>query len=236
MKKFLSLIAVFGIFLGILTISPLSSQARTDNTPKIFIQYAANPSTCRQTTNDQVNNYSLVGWKLQSGLTDFKINYSTGPQNFSRTQLQSIIEGAFANIQSVNNGIIFRYAGNSSTRVARNDRQNTIMWRPLPSNMVAVTYIWTDSNGRLADADTIFNNQYRWAYTIYNGSNDCSGPKTSFDLRNIAIHEFTHWMGIGDLYDANSRDLTMYGFAGKGELKKGSLGLGDVNAIRSVWP
>ena len=98
-----------------------------------------------------------------------------------------------------------------------------------------MTYIWTE-DGRLADADTIFNKRYSWTSTDYDGHNDCGGTRKSFDLRNIATHEFGHWTGLGDLYNQESRDLTMYGFASRGELKKTTLGLGDITAIRGLWP
>ena len=110
------------------------------------------------------------------------------------------------------------------------------MWKTLPSNVVALTYIWTDNNGRLAGADTIFNKRYSWSYTNYTGKNDCGGLKSGFDIKNIATHEFGHWMGLGDLYNASSKDLTMYGYASRGELKKDTLGLGDINGVRAVWP
>ena len=226
------------ILIGLLFIFPSLSQAagKVNNSPKVFIQYFGKPTVCRQTTNDQVNIFGWGGWKMPSGLTDYWINYSTIPSYLSRELVASVFDLSFSTLQGAGGGILFRSAGSSTESSPSNNGQNTIMWKVLPASYVAMTYIWTDGNGRLAGADTIFNTRYRWSYTNYTGSNDCRGSKATFDLRNIATHEFGHWMGLGDLYNSQARDLTMYGYASRGELKKDTLGLGDITGARAVWP
>jgi len=96
--------------------------------------------------------------------------------------------------------------------------------------------IVSDNDNRLVSSDTIFNNRYQWTYAGYDGTNDCGGYKSSFDIRNIATHEFGHWTGLGDLYDNESKDMTMYGYASRSELKKSTLGIGDITGIKAVWP
>lgn len=228
---FLGVLILVGFFL------PQSSQAKSNSGIKehVFIQYRAVSKTCTVTRNDQVSNFGWGGWKLQSGLTDFRINYANMPTSLTRSSAFAAIEGSFATLQGAGGGVLFHNAGTSTEKSPTNDGQNTIMWRNLPSSYVAVTYVWMDNN-RLVDADTIFNKIYRWAYTGYNGTNDCSGVKSAFDLRDIGTHEFGHWMGLGDLYDSRSRDLTMYGYTARGELKKDTLGLGDEIGVRAVWP
>lgn len=214
----------------------LAAPTKDKGSSKILINYAYVPKICTVTTNDQVSNFGWGGWKLKPGLTNYQINYQTLPANVSRTTVFNAFESSFATLQSAGGGVLFHYAGESSETQPSNDNRNTLMFRSLPANIVGVTYIWLDGNGRLNGADTIFNNRYSWSYTVYNGRNDCLGSKASFDLRDIATHEFGHWMGLGDLYDSASRDLTMYGYANRGELKKDTLGLGDEIGARAVWP
>jgi len=226
------------ILIVLLLIFPSFSQAakNTNNSPRIFIQYFGKPTVCRQTTNDQVNIFGWGGWKMQSGLTDYRINYSTMPSYLPRELVTAVFDLSFSTLQGAGGGILFHSAGSSTESSPSNNGQNTIMWKALPVGYVAITYIWTDANGRLAGADTIFNTRYRWSYTHYTGSNDCGGLKSTFDLRDVATHEFGHWMGLGDLYNLEARDLTMYGYASRGELKKSTLGLGDITGARAVWP
>lgn len=226
----LILLLIFPNFVG------AKSKTSNLNDRLILIQYKAVSKKCTPTVNDQVGNFGWTGWKMQSGVTDYKVNFSNRPANLPKETISSIIDLSFSTLQGAGGGILFHNAGESSETNATNDGQNTIMWRNLPTSVVALTYIWIDGNNRLTDADTVFNRLYPWSSTPYNGKNDCSGKATSFDLRNVATHEFGHWMGLGDLYNSNLRDLTMYGYASRGELKKDSLGVGDVNGVLAVWP
>lgn len=206
--------------------------------PYIFINYTGKTGKtgiCTATTNDQVNMFGVAGWRLNPGITDYRLNFSSKPRTWSNDSFKNAIELAFSTVQGGGGGILFHYAGESRENKATNDSQNTVMWQVLPGGVAAMTYIWTD-NGRLVDADTVLNQRYAWNYTSYNGSNDCDGPKAYFDLRDIATHEFGHWVGLGDLYDSRAKDLTMYGYASRGELKKDTLGLGDITGVRALWP
>lgn len=237
MKKFLL------FFLGVVFLSTLifitpSVIGAKEKKPYIFIHYdgkVAKPGACSLSTNDQVNIFIAHPWKLRSGITDYKLNYSTKPKTLSDESFRSAVDSSFSTVQDAGGGQLFRNVGSSGEIKASNDNQNTLMFSALPAGIVAMTYVWAD-NGRLIDVDTVFNKKYTWSYTGYNGSNDCGGQKTSFDLRNIATHEFGHWVGLGDLYDQRAKDLTMYGFTVRGELKKDTLGLGDITGVRALWP
>ena len=202
----------------------------------IMIQYKAASKICTITTNDQVNQFVWTGWKMRSGITDYYINYNTIPANISRDTVKTVFDMSFSNIQGAGGGVLFHYAGETSKSVASNDSVNTLFFAPLTPKVVAVTYVWLDNNNLMTNVDTVFNNQHSWANTGYNGENDCSGAKGYYDLRNVATHEFGHWIGLGDMYHNEAKDLTMYGYANIGELKKDNLGLGDITGVRSVWP
>lgn len=237
MKKIYLLVGLF-FALGLIFYpsQTLAEKQKETSAKGIILKYKASSRNCIPTANDQVANFTWGGWKLQSGITDYRVNFANLPSTISRDTSLSVYDLAFSNIQSAGGGILFHFAGESSESTASNDGRNTILWRYLPAPYIALTYIWIDGNSRLVGADTVFNKRYSWSYTEYNGSNDCGGSRSTFDLRNIATHEFGHWAGLGDLYNSSSRDLTMYGYASRGELKKGSLGWGDISGIRAVWP
>ena len=234
---------LFLFFLGLVFLSTLalvtpSVIGAKEKNPQVFITYTdknAKVGICQATTNDQVNTFATTGWRLSPGISDYKLKYSSKPRSWTNGAFQSAIDLAFSNIQGAGGGVLFHYAGESREGRPANDNQNTIMWQVLPAGVVAMTYIWTQ-DGHLTDADTVINNRYLFSLTDYTGSNDCGGSRAYFDLRNIATHEFGHWVGLGDLYDSRAKDLTMYGFAVRGELKKDTLGLGDITGVRALWP
>ncbi len=53
------------------------------------------------------------------------------------------------------------------------------------------------------------------------------GSSSNFDVENVASHEFGHVAGLGHDNPPKSGCLTMYKFAGLGEIQKRTLGLGD---------
>jgi len=55
------------------------------------------------------------------------------------------------------------------------------------------------------------------------------------DVQNIAAHEFGHNLNLGDLYDAGSREFTMYGYSSAGETKKRTLEGDDKSGIRFIY-
>ena len=62
-------------------------------------------------------------------------------------------------------------------------------------------------------------------WTTTPGVSDCH----AWDIENTLTHEFGHWWG---LQHVNGSDLTMFGEASKCEVKKRSLGYGDVLGFR----
>ena len=65
--------------------------------------------------------------------------------------------------------------------------------------------------------------------------NSC-GDLKKYDAQDILTHEIGHWLGLDDIYDSTQKDLTMYGYGRKGELKKNTLETGDILGIQSLYP
>ena len=108
MKKFLFVFLGLGLLFFLVMLSLPNVQADSKKTkiqgPFVLIQYETKPGICAQTTNDQINNFGVAGWRLVPGLTDYKINYSTKPSNYSDEALKSIIELAFSTVQGGGGG------------------------------------------------------------------------------------------------------------------------------------
>ena len=79
-----------------------------------------------------------------------------------------------------------------------------------------------------------FNTWCPWA--IFPNSPDCQSSPDAYDLQNIATHEIGHWIGLNDLFDDSDKDLTMYGFGAGGEVKKRTLGQGDISGKNELVP
>ncbi len=209
---------------------------------KVFVHYPKAPGKpvandiCAPTANDQVSDYGLTGWHMPTAGMTYKINYKTLPASLAPTQVQSAVGNAFAAWTAADAKQIFTYGGSTSARTAKYDRTNAVLWKPVSSSAIAITYTWYYvSTGVVAESDTVFNKSLPWSITAASAG-DCGGVSGKFDVQNIATHEFGHWIGLDDLYDPTDADLTMYGYGETKELKKDSLGAGDVLGVNSILP
>jgi len=129
-------------------------------------------------------------------------------------------------------------ASNSSLR-NKIDGLNVATWNNLRRypGAIAVTFIWTIGTD-IVEVDMSFSNTFDWSSNQgFTGDPDVgAGDPQSFDVQNIATHEFGHWLLLGDLYENNQNQLTMYGYSTEGELKKRTLGPGDVLGINAIYP
>lgn len=130
------------------------------------------------------------------------------------------------------------------------DGKNVLSWRNLPRGIVAITYVWYYAETlSIAEFDMVFNDSYRWAYTEPAGIDNNPltyedptniGPNKTFDLRDIATHEFGHTMMLDDVYDVDPAPgeelLTMYAYANYRELLKDTLQRGDHVGVCYIYP
>jgi hypothetical protein len=116
------------------------------------------------------------------------------------------------------------------------DDNNTVSWAFIEdNNIIAQCTIWFYVNTKeIIEFDIVFSTQQPWGI-------DPDGEETSyvltnaFDIQNIATHEAGHTLHLGDLYESEYSEMTMYGYAGIGEVKKRSLEWGDKNGVHKLY-
>lgn len=97
---------------------------------------------------------------------------------------------------------------------------------------IAVTYIWGIFGGptfqrKLVEWDQVYDDvDFSWSMT---------GEPNKMDFENIATHELGHSVGMGDLYNSNCSEQTMYGYADYGETNKRDLNAGDIAGINLLY-
>jgi hypothetical protein len=185
--------------------------------------------TCVATASDNVNHFGETPWQL-SGPIVWRLNRSTVPSSVAGSVDSVLNQAADAWYSG-----IFSQGPDTSAKRAKLDNVNAILWKRLGRGTVGVTFVWFSTlTGEVFEVDTVFNKRYPWA--IFADSPECQGSPIAYDLLNIATHEFGHWVGLDDLFDDLDKDLTMYGFSAGGEIKKRTLGRGDITGKNELQP
>ncbi len=252
----LCVMAISGMFVGVsLAKQPASEQPGEDeefdetapDTPlppgikeRVFIHLprAHKPGhlgTCTPTTDDGVNDYGLAGWRLPVAGITWSLNPATLPSSVGAAAAAEALKSAFATWTAADGKEKFSQGPNTSVTRSRLDFVNAVLWGRISAGAIAITYVrYYTATGIVADVDTVFNRRYPWA--VFPNSGECQANPDAYDVQNIAVHEFGHWVGLDDLYDIQDQDLTMYGYGAGGELKKRTLGTGDVTGANAVAP
>ena len=194
--------------------------------------------TCTLTTNDGVHDYGLAGWRLPDGGIIWTLNPSTVPASVGSAAAVTALSAAFATWTKADGKERFvRSEGSTAATRPRFDSVNAVLWGKISAGAIAITYVWhyTDTEV-VAEVDTVFNSHYPWAVFDPRNGDECQSAPDAYDVQDIATHEFGHWVGLDDLYLSLDRDLTMYGYGAGGELKKRTLGTGDITGVRAVAP
>ena len=195
----------------------------------------AHLGTCTPDDSNSDLNYGLTGWHLPSDGITWKLNPSTVPSSVGSPAARTAITNAFATWTAADPKQVFSDGGNTTAKTAKRDRINAVIWKNIGAGSIAVTYVWYyTATGLVAEVDMIFNKLYPWR--LFSGVDGCSTQYDAYDLKNIAVHEIGHWVGLDDLYGDGDVDMTMYGFGAGGELKKRSLAPGDELGANAVLP
>jgi hypothetical protein len=94
------------------------------------------------------------------------------------------------------------------------------------SSTIGFTKIWWSGN-ELVGTDQRYNEFKGW-------SND--GASSRYDVWNLAAHETGHSIGLADLYDSSHEEMSMYGYTFHGDVKRRTLGRGDMIGMRTKYP
>jgi hypothetical protein len=102
----------------------------------------------------------------------------------------------------------------------------------LGNKAYATTAVWYDTNtGELLGADMLFNaTMGPFGECAESG---CTSPGPRVDLRNVATHEFGHFLGLAH---SDVEDATMYCNAPLNELSKRTLAADDLAGLCAIYP
>lgn len=106
------------------------------------------------------------------------------------------------------------------------DSTSVIGWGTLPSTTLALTCVWSYTDGVAFETDQRYSTSHRWGST-----STCSGNR--FDLRGIATHEWGHSYGLG--HTAQQSGLVMKPSSTVCDTAQRTLGLGDVRGIAALY-
>src|SRR5262245_29374758 len=184
---------------------------------------------CAPTTNSNVNQFEFTPWHLSGPIT-WQLNRSTVPRDLAAS-VDSVLNAAFNTWYTG----IFSQGPDTRAKRAKLDHVNAILWKALNQSTIGATFVWfSQLTGEVLEVDTVFNKRFPWA--IFSDASECQSSPNAYDLQNIATHEFGHWVGLDDLFDDAEKDLTMFGFSAGGEVKKRTLGTGDISGKDDLQP
>lgn len=194
------------------------------------------PQTICTIDNNTSNLITIfTGWHLKSGNIIYNLNKNSVPASVGANNLSAITTNSFHAWSNTNVGskVTFTEGSPVYSNKATLDSKNIIAWGNTSASALAITYTWYyPSTGEVAESDTIFNNNYSWAWS--GGSNTCA-VSGYYDAQDILTHELGHWMGLGDNYDTTFADHTMYGYGSLNEVYKNTLTQGDTTSVNSLY-
>jgi hypothetical protein len=167
--------------------------------------------------------------------TQFPVSYYVKP-DIAGLNRADVIQQVIAGFDAWDNAVpvgLCEYTGTTDSVMGMNGRTE-IQWADFgDTRIIGQTSVYL-SAGKILEADIKLNTRMGWGI-------DADGEGTQyaltglFDVRNIVTHESGHVFGLADLYDTSAADLTMYGYAGAGEVKRTSLGYGDILGIQALY-
>jgi hypothetical protein len=105
------------------------------------------------------------------------------------------------------------------------DETNASGYFPSGTGTVAVTPLWFFSDGRISDADVLFNGS-GFAFTT-------SGQSGRFDIQDVATHELGHLLGLDH---SGVTGATLYPYVDSTVILHRSPALDDIGGLRAAYP
>ncbi len=165
-------------------------------------------------------------------------------ENLNPTTLKNNMEADIAKWEDATDGTVDNilgveilgqgFVGTVSETLGKSlDDKNEVEFASIDNpGAIAVTYIWGIFGGptfqrELVEWDQVYDGtDFNWSMT---------GEDSKMDFENIATHELGHSVGMGDLYNSQCSEQTMYGYADYGETNKRSLESGDIRGIDLLY-
>lgn len=204
----------------------------------VMIHYKEKTGPKGFTPTDQAPLHKLLGVKWTTFPINYSVNsdglYSAGPE-LDPLVVENEINASFKTWDDETGTQLFQYNGTTSNTIwDETDGLNVIFWGPMENpDIISTTNIWYYRYSKMiVETDIKMNSNQPWGIDP-----DDEGPGTirQFDIRNIITHEAGHVCGLDDLYNKPASELTMYGYSSLGEVKKDSLGIGDIMGLRRLY-
>jgi len=181
--------------------------------------------------------YGPRRWDVPAGGVPYRINPagSTGEGIPEATFIDYVRESYQTWEDDATSTIDYTYMGTTTNPWGENDGVNIFCWKEYDQGTLGVcrsyiTYTTGDYDSlRNTDSDILLNTLYDWS-----AAPTC--PSDKYDVQNVGTHESGHVGGLGDLYDGEDTEMTMYGYASKGETKRRDLAWGDIAGIFVLYP
>jgi hypothetical protein len=126
---------------------------------------------------------------------------------------------------SHNKSIWLRFKFRGDTRKhATYDGKNVIEFAPLSDGILGLAFTWF-KHKKIIDADMKLNSEQKW-------TNKRTGK--GFRVINVTVHEIGHQIGLDDVYSPH-KNLSMYELVYAKEMKKVTLGKGDLRGAASMY-
>ena len=225
------------LLLAVFAISIAHAATSKPQLEKITFVHYIKGSQGKPTWDENVTDYKLIkgGIKWKTLPIKYSISLYSKPDYLNDSfVINAIINAAETWDRYVVDTDLFNMTGVTNDPVVSGDGNNTVGWGALPENVIAVTHLWYNpATKEIVEFDIVFNTLYKWGNA--DPDNDGIAENSSvMDLQNIATHEFGH-NGLDDLRPPKDSELTMYFASYYGDIKKRTLGIGDILGIQKLY-